>query len=271
MGENYIGAQSNPSTIVSALPKPDGWSNRYLLVGVGGTVVAAGFGFFGYKTVIAAGATHWLAMIIALCGTVAFGIMTAAVIVRVTAATKLRGRYDEKGTTFDAVPAGLWIIVMCGALSLGIGLYLLYSARVHADWPSPSTRDTGRLTALAVVSVLCAAMLLWNMRKGKPALALSPDGIDYRFPGECTFTVSWDDIVDITGVPLTKRGKGTRPIVFVRADGTRVAIAHASTWVPGGTALYWLCRHYWRYPADRCELVNGVALDRLTGARITAA
>lgn len=197
--------------------------------------------------------------------------MTAAVLVRLTAATKLRGRYDENGTTLDALPAGPWIIVMCGALSLGIGMYLLYSARVHDDWPSPSTRDAGRLIALAVVSVLCAAMLLWNMRKGKPVLTLSPSGIDYRFPGECTFTISWDHVVDITSAPLTKRGKGTRPIVFALADGTLAAIAHASTWAPGGTALYWLCRHYWRHPADRGELVNGVALERLACERIIAA
>ncbi|MFL0243289.1 hypothetical protein [Mycobacterium sp. SMC-17] len=256
---------------MSALPKPDGWKNRPLLMGVGGAVVAAGFVYFAYKTVIAAGATHWLAMIIALCGTVAFGIMTAAVLVRLTAGTKLRGRYDENGTTLDALPAGPWIIVICGALSLGIATYLLYSARVHDDWPSPSSRDVGRLTALAVVSALCAVMVLWNRRKGKPVLTLSPRGIDYRFPGECTFIISWDQVADISGVPVTKRGKGTRPIVFVLGDGTRAAIAHANVWAPGGTALYWLCRHYWRHPADRGELVNGVALERLACGRITAA
>jgi len=256
---------------VSALPKPDGWKNRPLLMGVGGIVVAAGFVYFAYKTVIAALTTHWLATIISFCDAVAFGIMTAAVVVRLTAATKLRGRYDENGTVLDAVPSAPWGVLMCVALSLGSGLYVLYHDRVHEDWPTAGSTGIGRLIALTLVSAMGAVMLLWNMRKGKPVLTLSPSGIDYRFPGECTFTVSWDHVVDITGVPVAKRGKGTRPIVFERSDGTRSAIAHANVWVPGGTALYWLCRHYWRHPADRCELVNGVALERLACERIIAA
>lgn len=256
---------------MSALPQPDGWKNRYLLMGVGGAAVAAGFAYFACKLVRAAEATHWLAAVIALFAAVAFGIMAGGVITLLLGATKLRGRYNDTGTTLEAAPAAVWMVVMCTALGLGGGLYLLFDDQVREDLPTMSSRDSGRLIVLVVISVIGAVYFLRNMSKGAPTLTLSPEGIDYRFPGDCAFTAAWDDIVDITGVPLTKRAKGTRPIIFERADGTRAAVAHAGTWVPGGTALYWLCRHYWQHPADRCELVSGAALQRLVSKGIPTA
>ena len=256
---------------MSALPKPDGWKNRYVLFSVGGAVIGSLFGYFGHVTIKAAGESHWLAALVALCGAVAFGIMAVGLIVQFTAVTKLRGRYDEGGTTLDAVPAQPWAVVMCVALGLGSGLYFLYGSQVHDDLPTLSSRDSGRLIAVVVVSVVGAVMMMRKISKGTPTLTLSPEGIDYFFPGDRSFTVAWDDIVDITSSPLTKRGKGSRPVIFECGGSARLVIASASTWVPGGTRLYWLCRYYLKHPADRGELSNGVALQRLTFDRIPAA
>ncbi|MCT7366681.1 hypothetical protein [Mycolicibacterium llatzerense] len=255
---------------MSALPKPDGWKDRYLLIGVVGAVTAVLFAYFGYLAVIAATHTHWLAATIGLCGAVVFGIITIGAIVQLTSAGTLRAHYDETGTTFGPPPAALWLLAMCVALGLGSGLYLLYGARVRDDLPALSSRDSGRLITLLVVSVIAIVMLLRNMTKGRPALTLSPQRIDYGFPGDGRFSIAWDDIVDITGLHTAKR-KPPRPIIFDCADGTRAIITNASTWVPGGTSLYWLCRYYWHHPADRGELANGLALDRLAENRIPAA
>lgn len=252
---------------MSELPKPDGWKDRRLLIGVAGVVTAALFAYFGYLTLGAARHTHWLAATIGLCGAVVFGISTLAVIVQLTSAGKLRAHYDETGTTFGPPPAALWLIVMCVGLGLGSALYLLYGAQVRDDLPALSSRDSGRLITLLVVSVIATAVMLWNMTKGKPALTLSPQRIDYGFPGDGRFSIAWDDIVAITGLHPAKR-KPPRPIIFDCADGSRAVVTNASTWVPGGTSLYWLCHYYWRHPAARGELANGLALDRLADNRI---
>lgn len=256
---------------MSALPKPEGWNNRSVLFSIGTAVIGSLFAYFGYTAINAAGESHWLATLIALCAAVAFGIMTIGLIVLFTASNKLRGSYDESGTTLDAVPAQPWALVMCVALALSGGLYLLFGSQVHDDLPTASSRDAGRLTVLVIISAIGAAFMLRNIIKGRPTLILAPEGIAYSLPGDRTFTIVWDDIVDITSTPLTKRGKGTRPIVFECSDGTRQIIASANTWVPGGTGLYWLCRFYLQHPTDRGELVNGVALERLTFERIPVA
>ena len=256
---------------MSALPKPEGWKNRSVLFSIGMAVIGSLFAYFGYIAINAAGESHWLATLIALCAAVAFGIMTVGLIVLFTASNKLRGSFDESGTTLDAVPAQPWAVVMCVALALSGGLYLLFGSQVHDDLPTASSRDAGRLIVLVIISVIGAVMMLRNVIKGRPTLILAPEGIAYSLPGDRTFTIVWDDIVDITSTPLTKRGKGMRPIVFECSDGTRQIIACANTWVPGGTGLYWLCRFYFQHPAERGELVNGVALERLTFERIPAA
>ncbi|MUL78886.1 hypothetical protein [Mycolicibacterium sp. CBMA 226] len=256
---------------MSALPKPDGWKNRSLLFSIGTALIGSLFAYFGYVAINAAGESHWLATLIALCAAAAFGIMTVGLIVLFAAGTKLRGSFDESGTTLDAVPAQPWAFVACATLALSGGLYLVFGSQVHDDLPTASSRDTGRLIALVVVSAVGAVMFLRNMIKGRPTLILAPEGIAYWFPGARAFTIVWDDIVDISSAPLTKRGKGSRPIVFECSDNTRQIIASANTWVPGGTGLYWLCRYYWQHPADRGELTNGVALERLTFERIPAA
>lgn len=256
---------------MSALPKPDGWETRRFLFSIGTAVIGSLFAYFGYVAINAAGESHWLATLIALCAAVAFGIMTVGLIVLFAAATKLRGSCDESGTTLDAVPAQAWAVAACVSLALSGGLYLVFGSQVHDDLPTASSRDAGRLVALVVVSAVGAVMFLRNVIEGSPTLILAPEGIAYSFPGTRAFTIVWDDIVDISSAPLTKRGKGSRPIVFECNDDTRQIIASANTWVPGGTGLYWLCRYYWQHPADHGELTNGVALARLTFERIPAA
>ena len=50
-------------------------------------------------------------------------------------------------------------------------------------------------------------------------------------------------------------------------DGKEEIISVADIYVPGGVALYWLVRHYWRHPEDRTELVDTRAKERLRDGR----
>lgn len=259
---------------MSSLPKPDGWRDRYLLMGAGVVVTCGGFAYFGYILVESAGRSHWLASTIAACGAVFFGIVSVGIFVQLTSATKLRGRYDEAGTSLDAPPTALWLLATLVALGLGIALYLRYGARVVDDLPAPTSRDSGRLIVLLVFSVGGVVVLLWKMARGaegKPVVVLSPRGVEYRFGGAHGFAVAWDDIVDITGVPPAGRKKIPYPIVFECADGTSAVLPSANTWTPGGTGLYYLCRFYLKNPAARHELVDGAALERLAAERIPVA
>lgn len=62
------------------------------------------------------------------------------------------------------------MVVMCTALGLGGGLYLLFDDQVREDLPTMSSRDSGRLIVLVVISVIGAVYFLRNMSKGAPTL-----------------------------------------------------------------------------------------------------
>jgi hypothetical protein len=105
-------------------------------------------------------------------------------------------------------------------------------------------------------------------RHAAPELRLSADGVDYN-DRYAPFTLAWHEISDITG--FAPKGKTYRPVVFeVHGGRPPAVINNASAWAPDGAALYWLIRHYWRHSADRSELSNGVAIERLRAGRVTA-
>lgn len=115
---------------------------------------------------------------------------------------------------------------------------------------------------LLVCGVVGLDLTVRSARRGRPVLRLSPDGTWGRF------TNNWVEVTDIVGV--APRGKAFRPVVLERKDGAPAVINNAAAWSPGGRALFRMIRHYWLHREDRAELVNGVAVERLTAGRFAA-
>ena len=110
-------------------------------------------------------------------------------------------------------------------------------------------------------------LVLRAARRPRPALRLSADGVDFH-DAVTQFTLSWDEIENISGVAIGTRG--FRPVVFESGGAEPSVIGSAALYVPGGVALFWMIRHYWRHPGERGDLSNGVAIERLKSRRFVA-
>ena len=252
---------------VTDLPKPDGWKDRILVYVVGLLMLGLLGLFFAVKAFRALQHAHWLAATICLAAVVVSLISVVGAAWLLLAGAKLRASFDGAGTTLRAVPAAKYLVAVLVALVVGSGLFVMFNSQVRDEIPSDA-RDRGKVTVLFVIGVIGLGFMARSSRHAAPRLRLSADGVDYT-DRYAPFTLTWAEISDITG--LAPKGKTYRPVVFeVHGDRPPAVINNASAWAPDGAVLYWLIRHYWRHSADRGELSNGVAIERLRAGRVTA-
>ena len=252
---------------VTGLPAPEGWSNRFLLYGIGLLAMGSLGLFFAYKTALAVQRTHWLAAAICL-AVVLFSLITSAGIVWVMMGrTKLRATVDGAGTTLRPAPIAKYLAALLVTIVIGTALFLIFGSQVHDDLPA-TAKDRGRVIALLFGSLLALGFMARTRRRPAPILRLSDAGVEFS-DSYTTFTLAWHEIRDITG--RAPKGKTYRPVVFeFNRDVPPAVINNASAWAPDGAALFWLIRHYWLHSQDRAELSNGVAIERLTDGKVTA-
>lgn len=115
------------------------------------------------------------------------------------------------------------------------------------------------LVGFGVLGVVVGAISAVR-RGGIGYVKLSPEGIDVANIISTKY-VEWEDVVDIKDCTETKRTR--KAIVLCMHDGSEEIIDGADIYVPQGTALYWMVRHYWRHPSDREELTDSRSIDRL--------
>ena len=170
--------------------------------------------------------------------------------------------YDSAGTTVRVHPAIVWLyaVALCGA-AIGSSLYLWSVWRGIRDLPFTSTGD-GRvartlLIALLVLSVTGLIALARSRESGYLRLGISGVGYGDLFR---TRSARWEDVVDIAD-KADMRSRSA--IVFHLRNGRPIVVANADRFSSGGSALYWMVRHYWQRPDDRSALVDGRALERL--------
>lgn len=250
------------------LPRPEGWWNKQAaLLGVA-VMFTGGLGaFFTVKTVGEIEHTHWMAVTITAAAAVGFLICAVAATLMVAGRGSLRASFGSAGTTFLPPPVTKWVALVAVSLIVAPALYMTYGSRVADDLPELSGKDYGRLLVMVVAGVVLLIVTARRSLSGRrPVLTISADGIEFD-DLSTRFTIDWDDVTDIVG-HLPKR-RYFRPVVFERKSGPLLAINNASSYVPGGRALFWLIRFYWLHPAHRSELATGAAIDRLTTDRIT--
>ncbi|MBA0048863.1 hypothetical protein [Mycobacteroides sp. LB1] len=116
-----------------------------------------------------------------------------------------------------------------------------------------------------VIAVLLLIPLVRSLRReGMCYVHLTVSGIKLD-DGYSSFESRWTDIKKVAD--STPKSKGRRLIVFNLADDTTRSFNATGMFTPGGVALYWMIRHYWKHPEDRAELADGRALDRLRDER----
>jgi len=250
------------------LPRPKGWWNKHAILLTFALVFTGGLGVhFAVKTAGELERTHWMAATITAIATVASLVCAGAATLILTGNGTLRASFGSAGTTFLPPPATKWTAVLAACFIVGPLLYMIYGSRLTDDLPALSTKDCVRLSMIAVAGVvlLVATVRRW-LSDRRPLLTLSEGGIEYDDLFN-RFVIGWDDINDIVGNP--PKGRYFRPVVFERRSGPPLAVNNASSYVPGGRALFWLIRYYWLHPAQRGELATGAAIDRLVTDRIT--
>jgi hypothetical protein len=252
---------------VNDLPKPQGWNTRVRRYGSILVITGSGGAYFVYKTVRAAEHTHWLASAVTAAAAVAFLVPAVSIGLSLAGRGRLRASFDATGTTLLVAAVARWLGVWFASVSVGTVLYLLFGSHMHDDLPDVRFRSIGWLGAVLVGGVLGLGLVIRASRRERPALRLCADGVILH-DAVVRYTVSWDEIRDITGV--VPQGKSLRPIVFERGDGAPAVVGNAALYAPGGVALFWMIRHYWRHPHERAELANGVAIERLRAGRFRA-
>lgn len=255
---------------MSCLPTPQGWkSQRRLLAS---TVVIAGLGgaYFDVKTVLAVETNHWMASAITAAAAVVLLIAAVSSMLFLMGWGRLRATFDESGTTLLCAAVVRWLAVWFGAVTIGDLLYLVFGSQARDDLSEDfRVRSIGWLL-IALAGSFGGLFLAFRAScRGRPVLRISLGGIDFR-DAVTQFAIGWDEIGDITGVRDPK-SKNAPPVVLERTDQAPAeVIASASLYAPGGVALFWMLRHYWRHADERAELINGVAVERLKSERFPA-
>ena len=250
------------------IPRPKGWRNKQAVLLAVATMFTGGLGaYFTVKTAGEIDHTHWLAATITAAAAVGFVVCAVAATLMLAGRGSLRASFGSAGTTFLPTPVTKWTALVAASLIVGPVLYMTYGSRVTDDLPALAGKDYGRLLVMVIAGAVLLIVITRRSLSGRrPMLTISADGIEFDDLAT-RFTIDWDDITDIVG-HIPKR-RYFRPVVFERTCGTLLAVNNASSYVPGGRALFWLIRFYWLHPTHRSELATGAAIDRLTTDRIT--
>ena len=246
------------------LPQPENWKKRPILPVLGFLLFVAVSAYSLAQTVTAVHRGDYVAATI----TGGFAVCSFGAVLSIAAgklrSNTLRGESDSTGTTLRPDPVAIWLlgIAFAGAM-VSAAFFVIFVPRGDVDIPfdtpgRENIRNLSLMSALLIIAVVGLVALIVRGRSGH--LRLSPDGFDHSDISQ-TRNGSWDDITDVTD---TAPNKPTRhPISFVMKDEKPIVVQNASGYAPSGAALYWMIRHYWKYPENRAELSDGRALERL--------
>jgi hypothetical protein len=245
------------------LPTPTNWVSGLsllakfgLLVGVGGAVYSAA------QTVVALLRGSLLGALTAGGLTIFFGASIAAVACTLLVSARADAGWNGSGTTVRVHPSIAWCygVALFGG-AVGSACYLAIVLRGGTDLPFAVAGRGGAtrylMAALLAVSVIGLIALLRTRESGH--LRVGPDGIEHADMFR-TRSARWEDVVEVTD-KADKRARN--PIVFVVKGAKPIVVPNADRYGSSGGASYWMARHYRQHSADRDELADGRALERL--------
>ena len=140
----------------------------------------------------------------------------------------------------------------------------------HFSQPShsPNPLQDAIFTGFFGLAVAISLPFIWKRYTGN-VLNLNPTG--FSAAEKPPKTGRWDDVLDVLdfipwqdpSTPPTASAPQT-PIVFVMRDRSLQVLPSGVAYAPNGRAVFWMVRNYWLHPEERAELLNGVAIGRLT-------
>lgn len=254
---------------VLTLPEPADWvSGRERLTwaticGLAPAIVALGF---GTRALLRGSyATALLLCALAAC----FVLVVIALQLVRRGLTSLRAEHDSTGTTI--LPDRRFTTFVIVGLILGTVSMLTIAIALPLrafDIPlSPGMQTFSPFVAgFGALAGFVGLVVGWR-RGGVGYVDVTTDGVEIANIAY-TESVDWNDIADVRASADSKKTR--KAVVLVRRDGTEKIIDGADIYVPGGSALYWMVRHYWQHPDNRSELTDGRAIQRLHEARFEA-
>lgn len=251
---------------VLTLPEPTNWTGgqRRVVWMIVGTVVF--MSWFCYLAVRAALRGNYLTTI-GLGGFVGFPLLAAAALGLVACGlTSLRAGYDHSGTTLRADKVFEWSMY-AGMVAAIVGgtVLAVFLPRGAIDLDvSRGWQLFAPILLVPAVVISVRGLFSAYKRGGVGYVRLTPAGLDIAniFSNDI---IEWDDVVAITDHSEEKKTR--KAIVLGLKDGSEKILDGTDFYVPRGVGLYWMVRHYWLYPDDRTELVDGRALERLKAGR----
>ncbi|MEZ0342459.1 hypothetical protein ACAG25_21060 [Mycobacterium sp. pV006] len=195
-------------------------------------------------------------------------IVSMGVAVAMVRAGRMPPRTTADATGFWVAPDRRFTITVFIGIVAFIPSGVLFTFLVPLGWIDLPLNAGMRIfgsIAFGMVTFIGIAGLIVAGRRGEaghvkltPAMVENTDILSTRL-------FEWDDIDDVADHATTR--KAHRAVVLRLRDGREEIISMADVYLPGGAALYWLVRHYWRHPEDRAELADGRVAQRLREGR----
>ena len=230
-----------------------------------GLVVSVGMLYFVVRGILAGLRGNYLTTIL-IFGFVTFPVLMMAALL-LAAAGKTRTRTSSDATGFTVWPDkrfSMLYLTGLAVISPSALLLAVFIPRGAIDIPMSrglQIFSPALFIAAAVFAVI--GLISWVRRGNVGYLKFSSATIEIADVIR-TRAVEWDDVVDVKDHSETKDGKKAgRSVVLCLRDGSEKVIGGLSLYVPTGVPLYWMVRHYWRHPADRAELIDSRASERL--------
>ena len=253
-------------SFLRALPPPPGWRGQHLkltlslLAGLG---VVALFSYWGvaamvhgsYLTTVVT--TGWVTFLVLTCGAVVLVSLGRTTVHTTSAATGFTVWPDRRFSAL--VLAGIIAFIPAGALFAVLASFGQLDLPLAHSRPGMWAGLMGFAVFLAVTGLITA-----RRRRGVGHVTLTQTWIENADIVSTRIT-TWNDIVDVAD--RAKSTRAPRAVVLRLREGGEEVIGSANVYLPGGAALYWLVRHYWKHPEDREELADDRASERLLHGR----
>lgn len=251
------------------LPEPANWSGIRKITWWAKLCGIGGLTYFIVRGILSAVRGNYVTTILI----VGFTILPVLLIVGLWLAKtgRVTTRTTSEATGFTVFPDKRFCLLMVAGLaaaapsSLALGILV---PRGMIDIPMSRGMQLFSPALFVAGAVIAFSGLASIARRGGVGhLKFTPAMVEY---GDAlrTRVFEWGDIVDVKDHSELKEGRRTsRPVVLHLRDGSEQIIGGLDIYVPGGVALYWLVRHYWKHPEDRPELVDSRAAERLRQGR----
>ena len=252
------------------LPKPEGWRPQVLLIVAAAVVVPVFFGMTLWWVIASLVNGQYASTVVAVGALLV--LLGFALAVTVTKAGLI-----EPSRDFDDVGTYVFIDQMVGLIMLATAILMIPTAVLFlifyfsgAIVPPHTRKGDAPLIVCAVLALIGAfTMIKGYRRRTMGQVRLTAKGFRVYESGK-EFGGKWADVENVTSAPPRARTRSERkvkPVVFTMTDGSVLAINGADSYTPGGQALYWMVRYYWRNPDERDELIDGRALRRVSDER----